>query len=87
MSTVVEASHGILPHVANIDRKALERWESKIANTEVTPQAILPIAKSLMKRDGPKAPTAIRGLLGFIFHPLEKALQCLQNKVGTRRIA
>jgi hypothetical protein len=26
-----------------------------------------------MKRDGPKAPTVIRGPLGFIFYPLEKA--------------
>jgi hypothetical protein len=42
-------------------RKTLEWLEKKkIANTEVTPQAIWPIAKSLMERDGPKAPTAIR---------------------------
>jgi hypothetical protein len=54
-------------------RKALEGWETKIVNTEVTPQAKWPIAKSLMKRDGPKAPTTIRGPLGFTFHPLEKA--------------
>jgi hypothetical protein len=39
-----------------ICRKALERWEMKIENCEVTPQAVWPIAKSLMKRDGPEAP-------------------------------
>jgi hypothetical protein len=37
-----------------IRRRALEQWETKIANTDVTPQAIWPIAKSLMKRDGAK---------------------------------
>jgi hypothetical protein len=65
-------------------RKALERWETKIANTEVTAQAIRPIAKSLMKRDGPKALIAIRGPLGFTFHPLEKAnaiADCLENSL------
>jgi hypothetical protein len=63
-------------------RKALERWESRIGNCEVTPQEIWPIAKSLMKRDGPRAPTAIHGLLGLKFHPLEKAnatADCLEN--------
>jgi hypothetical protein len=30
-------------------RKALERWEIKIGNCEITPQGICPIAKSLMK--------------------------------------
>jgi hypothetical protein len=50
-------------------RKALQRWETKTANTEVTYShiAIWPIAKSLMKRDGPKAPTVIRGPFGFTF--------------------
>jgi hypothetical protein len=65
-------------------RKALEWWEAKIANTEVTPQAIWPIAKSLMTRDGPKAPTAIRGPLGFTFHLLEKAnaiADCLEKQL------
>jgi hypothetical protein len=35
-----------------------------------------------MKRDGPKAPTPIRGPLRFTFHPLEKAnaiADCLEN--------
>jgi hypothetical protein len=40
-------------------RKALEQWETKAGNCGVTPQAVWPLAKSLMKRDGPKAPTAI----------------------------
>jgi hypothetical protein len=35
-------------------KKALERWETVLANTEVTPQAIWPIAKSLTSRDGPR---------------------------------
>jgi hypothetical protein len=50
-------------------KKALERWETKIYNTEVTPQAIWPIAKSLLKRDGPRAPTAIHGGSGLKFLP------------------
>jgi hypothetical protein len=36
-----------------------------------------------MKRDGPKAPTAIRGPLGYIFHPLEEAdaiADCLEKQ-------
>jgi hypothetical protein len=31
------------------------------------------IAKSLLERDGPRAPTAIHGASGFKFHPFEKA--------------
>jgi hypothetical protein len=38
-------------------KRTLERWETKIENCEVTPHAIWPIAKSLTKRGGPKAPT------------------------------
>jgi hypothetical protein len=36
-----------------------------------------------MKRDGPKAPTAIHGLLGLKYHPLQKAsaiADCLENQ-------
>jgi hypothetical protein len=54
-------------------RKALERRETKIRNCETTLQAIWPIAKSLMKRDGPKASTVIHGPLGLKYHPLETA--------------
>jgi hypothetical protein len=64
-------------------RRALERWETKIANTDVTPQAIWPIAKSLMKRDGAKKPTAIHVPFGLTFHPIEKAnanADCLENQ-------
>jgi hypothetical protein len=32
-------------------RKALERWETTVGNCEVRPQALWPIAKSLMERD------------------------------------
>jgi hypothetical protein len=54
-------------------KKALERWETKIGNADVTPQAIWPIAKSLLTRDGPRAPTAIHGVSGLKFLPSEKA--------------
>jgi hypothetical protein len=42
-----------------------------------------PIAKSLMKRDGPKAPIALHGPLGIQYHPNEKAnaiADCLENQ-------
>jgi hypothetical protein len=54
-------------------KEALELWETRIANCEATPQALWPIAKSLLKRDGPKAPTAIHGFSGLKFHPSQKA--------------
>jgi hypothetical protein len=38
-------------------RKALEYWETE--NPEVTSQAVWPISKSLIKKDGPKAQTAV----------------------------
>jgi hypothetical protein len=61
----------------NIRRMAqkgpLERWEIKLSNCKVTPQAIWPIAKPLTKRGGPKAPSAIHGPLGPIFCPIDKA--------------
>jgi hypothetical protein len=58
-------------------KKALERWETKIGNVEVTPQAIWPIAKSLVKRDGPRAPTAIHGASGLKFFSPRKKTQLL----------
>jgi hypothetical protein len=64
-------------------KRALERWETKIGNTEVTPQGIWPIAKSLLKRDGPRAPTAFHGLSGLKFHPSKKAnaiVDCWENQ-------
>jgi hypothetical protein len=60
-------------------RKALERWETTIGNCEVTPQVIWPIVKSLIKRDGPKAPTAVHGPLGLNYQPLEKATRALDH--------
>jgi hypothetical protein len=54
-------------------RKALERWESKLGNCKVTPQALCSIANSLTKRDEPKAPTAFHGPLGITCHPDGKA--------------
>jgi hypothetical protein len=63
-------------------KKALEWYETRLANTEETPQAIGPIAKSLINRDGPRAPTAIRGALGLKYHPVDKAnalADCLEN--------
>jgi hypothetical protein len=48
-------------------KKEVERWETKIGNCEVTPQNIWPIAKFLLKRDGPRAPTAIHSPLGLKF--------------------
>jgi hypothetical protein len=41
------------------------------------------MAKSLMKRDGAKKPTAIQGPSGITFHTLEKAnaiTDCLENQ-------
>jgi hypothetical protein len=45
---------------------------TKLANFELTPPAIWPIVKSLTHRDGPRAPTAIHGLLGLQYHPVDK---------------
>jgi hypothetical protein len=66
-------------------RKTLERWKTKVGNCEVTPQALWPIAKSLIKRDGSKAPTDIHGPLGltYSYQPSEKAnviADCLENQ-------
>jgi hypothetical protein len=56
-------------------KRAFERWETKIENCGVIPQAIKSIVKSLTKRGEPKAPTAIHGPLGPVFYPNEKS-QC-----------
>jgi hypothetical protein len=42
---------------------------------EVTSQDLWPIAKSFIKRDGPKAPTAVHGPVGitYTYYPNEKA--------------
>jgi hypothetical protein len=54
-------------------KKALERWEIKIGNAEVTTQASWPIAKSLFTSDGPREPIAIHGTSGLKFLPSEIA--------------
>jgi hypothetical protein len=54
-----------------------------LANTEVRPQAIWPIAKSLANRDGPRAPTTIHGPLGLKCHPQDKTnaiADCLESQ-------
>jgi len=64
-------------------KQAIERWETKLGNCEVTPQAVWPIAKSLLRRDGPKAPTAIHGPSGLKFYPKDKAntiADCLEKQ-------
>jgi hypothetical protein len=53
-------------------RNAIERREIKISNFEVTPYAIWPLAKSIMKTVRPKAPTAIYGPAGLTSLPSEK---------------
>jgi hypothetical protein len=66
-----------------VRKRALERWETKLANCEVTPQAVWPVAKSLTKEGGPKAPSAIQGPLSPIFYPFDKAniiSDCLENQ-------
>jgi hypothetical protein len=64
-------------------RKALEWWETEVGNFKVTLQVLWPIAKSLMKRDGPKAPTVVHGPLGITYHPNEKTnmiADCSENQ-------
>jgi hypothetical protein len=64
-------------------RKASERWETKISNSEVTPHAIWSLTKSLKKRDRPKAPSAIHGASGLQFLPTERPsaiADCLENQ-------
>jgi hypothetical protein len=66
-----------------IRKKALEQWESKLANTEITPQAIWPIAKSLANRVGPRAPTSIYSPLDPKFQPADKTnaiADCLEKQ-------
>jgi hypothetical protein len=54
-------------------KKALVRWGTKIGNAEITPKAIWPIGKSLLKRVGPSVPTVIHASSGLKFHPFKKA--------------
>lgn len=52
-----------------IQERAFERWKTKMANCEVTPQAIWPIERSLIKRGGSKVPSNIYGPLCPIYYP------------------
>jgi ribosomal protein L20A (L18A) len=54
-------------------RRKLERWEIKIENCEVIPQAVWFIVKFLTNRGVPKARTAIHGPLDSVFYPNENA--------------
>jgi hypothetical protein len=66
-----------------VRRKARERWETMMANCEVTPKATRPIAKFLSKRGWPKAPFAVHGSLDLTFYPIDKAniiAGCLENQ-------
>jgi hypothetical protein len=63
-------------------RRALERWETNLANCKVTPQTIWPIAKPLSIGGGPKAPSAIHVGLGPIFYRNDRAniiADCLET--------
>jgi hypothetical protein len=68
------AVNWVMKRIRQMTRKrALERWETKIGNSGVTPQAIRLTAKFLLKRDGSKAPTAIHGPSGLKFLQSVKA--------------
>jgi hypothetical protein len=65
-----------------VRRRAVERWETKLANCEVTPQAIWPIAKSSQK--GVDQSTICNSWsLRPIFYPIDKAniiADCLDDQ-------
>jgi hypothetical protein len=64
-------------------KKALGRWETKIGNSEVTPQGLWSITKSLLKRDRTGHQTPIHDLSGLKFYPSDKAnviADCLENQ-------
>jgi hypothetical protein len=72
-----------------IRRKAFEQWERKVWNCVVTPKALWPVAKSLMKRHVPKAQTAVHGPLGIIYQSNEKAnvtADCLENQFTSHNL-
>jgi hypothetical protein len=67
-----------------VRKRAVERWETELANCEVTPQAIWPIAGSLTKMGGPNTPSAILGPLGPTIYPINKSniiADCLENQL------
>jgi hypothetical protein len=83
-SSMQTAINWVTRNIRRMVRKgALERWETKLANCEVTPQTIWHIAKSLSERGVPKAPPGIHGTVGPIFYAISKAntiAACLENQ-------
>jgi hypothetical protein len=68
----------------NDPQKGTQTVGNKIGSCEVTPQAPWPIAKSLIKRDGPKATNAVHGPSGITYQPKVKAKAiavCLEKPV------
>jgi hypothetical protein len=64
-------------------KKLIEQWDARLGNCEVTPRAIWSIARVLLNRNAPKAPTAIHDYHGLKFLPYEKAnaiADCLENR-------
>jgi hypothetical protein len=64
-------------------KKTLERWETQIRSSEVTPQAIWHITKFFLNRDGLRTPTDIHGPSGLKRIQSEKAsaiADCLENQ-------
>jgi hypothetical protein len=70
-----------------VQNRALKRWETKLANVEVAPQAVWPIAKSIARSGGPNTLSEIYALLGPIFYPIDKAniiADCLGSQFRAR---
>jgi hypothetical protein len=64
-------------------KKLIEQWDTRLGNCGVTPRAIWPIARALLNRDAPKAPTAIHCYHSLKFLPYEEAkaiADCLENR-------
>jgi hypothetical protein len=65
-------------------KKTKERWDTIMGNCVVTLQAIWPMARALLNRNAPKAPTAVHGYSGLKFLPYDKAnaiADCLENRL------
>jgi hypothetical protein len=60
-----------------IDKKTMEQWDTRIDNSEVTPQALWPIARALLNREAPKAPKAVRGYSGLKLFRMKKPTRLL----------
>jgi hypothetical protein len=67
-----------------VRKRALERWETKLAHCKVTSQATWPIAKSLSKCGEPKALSVIDGPFSPMFYRIDKTniiADCLEKPV------